>query len=134
MSKSVLSADHFHDEAAALAFIEARLWPHGPVCPRCGCLICYGLTSGVGPEADLKNLPATECATGVNNNLPSTRPSSTAAATPPGRCASSPARGCFPGSCPRRKPSPALIADGQVLQRGVAEIYFASPGIFAVLA
>src|SRR5580658_10845551 len=36
MTKSVLSADHFHDEAAALAFIEARLWPNGPVCPHCG--------------------------------------------------------------------------------------------------
>src|SRR4051794_5211488 len=36
MAKSVLSADHFHDEAAALAFIEVRLWPNGPVCPRCG--------------------------------------------------------------------------------------------------
>ena len=34
--KSVLSADHFHDEAAALEFIEARLWPNGPVCPICG--------------------------------------------------------------------------------------------------
>jgi len=36
MTKSVLSAKHFHDEAAALAFIEARIWPNGPVCPRCG--------------------------------------------------------------------------------------------------
>ena len=36
MAKSLLSADHFHDEAAALAFIEARVWPNGPVCPRCG--------------------------------------------------------------------------------------------------
>lgn len=36
MAKSLLSADHFHDEAAALEFIEARLWPNGPVCPRCG--------------------------------------------------------------------------------------------------
>lgn len=36
MAASVLSADHFHDEAAALAFIEARVWPNGPVCPRCG--------------------------------------------------------------------------------------------------
>jgi len=35
-AKSLLSADHFHDEAAALAFIEARVWPNGPVCPRCG--------------------------------------------------------------------------------------------------
>jgi transposase-like protein len=36
MAKSVLSAEHFHDEAAALAFIEARIWPNGPACPRCG--------------------------------------------------------------------------------------------------
>lgn len=35
MSKSVLSAEHFHDEDAAFAFVEARLWPNGPVCPRC---------------------------------------------------------------------------------------------------
>ena len=35
MSKSVLSADQFHDEAAAFAFVEARLWPAGPVCPHC---------------------------------------------------------------------------------------------------
>ena len=33
---SVLSAKHFHDEAAAYAFVEARLWPNGPICPRCG--------------------------------------------------------------------------------------------------
>jgi transposase-like protein len=33
---SVLSAPHFHDEAAAYAFIEARLWPNGPICPHCG--------------------------------------------------------------------------------------------------
>jgi len=36
MVKSILSAPHFRDEAAALEFIEARLWPKGPVCPRCG--------------------------------------------------------------------------------------------------
>jgi transposase-like protein len=34
--KSVLSAKHFHNEAAAYAFVEARLWPTGPVCPHCG--------------------------------------------------------------------------------------------------
>jgi len=33
---SVLSAAYFHDEAAAYAELEATLWPHGPVCPRCG--------------------------------------------------------------------------------------------------
>jgi transposase-like protein len=33
---SNLSAPHFHDEAAAYAFVEARVWPEGPVCPHCG--------------------------------------------------------------------------------------------------
>jgi transposase-like protein len=32
---SVLSARHFHDEAAAYEFVEARVWPQGPVCPHC---------------------------------------------------------------------------------------------------
>jgi transposase-like protein len=35
MSKSVLSAPHFHDEEAAFAFVEARIWTNGPVCPHC---------------------------------------------------------------------------------------------------
>lgn len=34
-SKSVLSAPHFHAEAAAYAFVEAKLWPNGPVCYHC---------------------------------------------------------------------------------------------------
>src|SRR3982074_1326821 len=34
--KSVLSDKHFHNEPAAYAFVEARLWPNGPVCPHCG--------------------------------------------------------------------------------------------------
>lgn len=33
---SVLSDAHFHDEAAAYKFVEARIWPNGPVCPHCG--------------------------------------------------------------------------------------------------
>jgi transposase-like protein len=33
--KSVLEARHFHDEAAAYAYGEKRLWPNGPVCPHC---------------------------------------------------------------------------------------------------
>jgi transposase-like protein len=33
---SHLSAPHFHDEAAASQFLEEALWPHSPVCPRCG--------------------------------------------------------------------------------------------------
>lgn len=34
---SLLSAPQFHNEEAAYAFVEARLWPQGPVCPFCGC-------------------------------------------------------------------------------------------------
>jgi transposase-like protein len=33
---SALSARHFHDEEAAYAYVEARIWPHGAVCPHCG--------------------------------------------------------------------------------------------------
>ena len=35
MAKSVLSAPHFHNEEAAFAYVEALLWPQGPVCPHC---------------------------------------------------------------------------------------------------
>jgi transposase-like protein len=33
---SVLSAPHFHNEAAAIARLEAIVWPQGAYCPRCG--------------------------------------------------------------------------------------------------
>jgi len=36
MSKSYLSAPHFHNEEAAYKFIESRIWPNGPICPHCG--------------------------------------------------------------------------------------------------
>ena len=36
MANSVLSANHFQDEAAAFDYVEAHLWPQGPVCPFCG--------------------------------------------------------------------------------------------------
>ena len=36
MAASVLNEKHFHDEAAAYCFVEARVWPEGPVCPHCG--------------------------------------------------------------------------------------------------
>ncbi len=36
MSESILSAPYFHDEEAAYEFVEARIWPRGPVCPHCG--------------------------------------------------------------------------------------------------
>src|SRR5689334_21781384 len=34
---SILKNKHFHDEASAIAYVEAAVWPDGkPVCPRCG--------------------------------------------------------------------------------------------------
>lgn len=33
---SALSAPHFHNEEAAYAYVEKRIWPEGPVCPHCG--------------------------------------------------------------------------------------------------
>ena len=33
---SALSAPHFHNEEAAFAYVEARIWPEGPTCPHCG--------------------------------------------------------------------------------------------------
>jgi transposase-like protein len=36
MSKSVLSAKALQDETAAIAWVEAHVWPNGPVCPHCG--------------------------------------------------------------------------------------------------
>jgi transposase-like protein len=38
VSKSIFSAHHFNDEAAAYAYVEARIWADGRVCPHCGVL------------------------------------------------------------------------------------------------
>jgi transposase-like protein len=37
MAEPILTAQHLQDEAAAYAYVEARVWPNGPVCPHCGC-------------------------------------------------------------------------------------------------
>jgi transposase-like protein len=36
MFTSVIDAKSFHSETAAYAWVEARLWPNGPICPHCG--------------------------------------------------------------------------------------------------
>jgi transposase-like protein len=36
MANPVFTALRFNDEAAAFAYVESHLWPHGPVCPHCG--------------------------------------------------------------------------------------------------
>lgn len=46
MINSVLDAKHFHDENAAYAYLEARIWPNGPVCPHCGGMDRVGKLKG----------------------------------------------------------------------------------------
>ena len=46
MSTSAASALYFHDEAAAFAFVEARVWPNGPACPHCGGMDRIGRLNG----------------------------------------------------------------------------------------
>jgi transposase-like protein len=36
MARAVLTEPQFLTEAAAFEYVEARLWPNGPVCPHCG--------------------------------------------------------------------------------------------------
>jgi len=36
--QSKLSLEHLQNEDAAYAYVEARIWPDGPVCPHCGCM------------------------------------------------------------------------------------------------
>ena len=36
MSTSVLNAKAVQDEKAAYAWVEAQVWPNGPICPHCG--------------------------------------------------------------------------------------------------
>jgi transposase-like protein len=36
MKQPIISKPHFQNEENAYAYIEARLWPNGPVCPHCG--------------------------------------------------------------------------------------------------
>ena len=36
MASSILSAKVLKNETDALAWVEARVWPNGPVCPHCG--------------------------------------------------------------------------------------------------
>ena len=50
---SALSASHFHDEKAAFAYVEARVWPEGPTCPHCGGVERISLMGGKSTRAGL---------------------------------------------------------------------------------
>jgi transposase-like protein len=43
---SVLSRPEFHDEEAAYAYVEARIWANGRVCPHCGVVDKSGKLGG----------------------------------------------------------------------------------------
>ena len=43
---SYLSSPHFHDEEAAYAFVEARVWANGRSCPHCGTVDRSGKLKG----------------------------------------------------------------------------------------
>jgi transposase-like protein len=46
MANSILSAKVLQNEAAAIAWVEARVWPEGPVCPHCGGVERIGKMAG----------------------------------------------------------------------------------------
>ncbi len=46
MAHPVFDASHFKNEVAAFAYVEAHLWPEGPVCPHCGETSRIGRLSG----------------------------------------------------------------------------------------
>ena len=46
MAKSILNANVLQNETDAYAWVEARLWPNGPVCPHCGGVERIGKMSG----------------------------------------------------------------------------------------
>src|SRR5271165_2129022 len=55
MAKSVLSDLPFHSEQAAFEYVEAQLWPNGPVCPHCGGTDHIGRLEGVRSKPSKKH-------------------------------------------------------------------------------
>jgi transposase-like protein len=54
MARPVFSAPHFHNEEAAFAYVEAHLWPNGPVCPHCGEAARIGRLTGKSSRPGLR--------------------------------------------------------------------------------
>src|SRR5205807_1775811 len=46
MANSILSAKVMQSEAAAIAWVESKVWPEGPVCPHCGGIERIGKMGG----------------------------------------------------------------------------------------
>jgi transposase-like protein len=56
--KSELNAPHLVNEDAAFAYVEARMWPNGPVCPHCGVVDQATKMNGKTTRAGLWNCRA----------------------------------------------------------------------------
>jgi transposase-like protein len=54
MAKPVLSDARFHNEDAAFEYVEAQLWPNGPVCPHCGETARIGRLAGKTTRVGLR--------------------------------------------------------------------------------
>jgi transposase-like protein len=61
MRENDFSNPIFHDEARARAWLEARLWPEGPICPKCGVVGQATLMKGKTTRAGLYQCNAKEC-------------------------------------------------------------------------
>jgi transposase-like protein len=46
MAESILSQPFFHNEETAYEYVESRVWPNGPVCPKCGVIGRAGKLGG----------------------------------------------------------------------------------------
>jgi len=56
MAKPVLSDPRFSSEEAAFDYVEAQIWPEGPVCPHCGSLAeKIGRLQGVHSKPSMKH-------------------------------------------------------------------------------
>jgi transposase-like protein len=53
VTKSIFAAKHFNDEAAAYAYVEARLWANGRPCPHCGVFDRSGALKAKGDRIGL---------------------------------------------------------------------------------
>ena len=60
MAKPVLSDPRFFSEEAAFDYVEAQLWPEGPVCPHCG---AFG--DKIGRLANVRSKPSKKNPEGV---------------------------------------------------------------------
>jgi transposase-like protein len=58
---SVLSHKYYQNEAAAYAWVEARVWPQGPVCPHCGNVDARRITKAAGKTTRVGLYNCKEC-------------------------------------------------------------------------